>query len=191
MPKLDIYSLWIDPVFYVSAFAFALFLILLIYSVRRYIEASNAAEDGIMEEEINRDMEDSAGLSGETLAATKSDEQEMENLVEEEPFEKTVVAQESEMPMETDSAYENPESIAEQIPVGEDVSKAGEFVKGIFNGISDIDERLKSVEKTLAARKLNADFALRLLEDILEEYDSINKEEIKVKIKYLVDDLKK
>lgn len=184
--KFDIYSLWIDPMFYISIAVLAVFLFLLVYSIRKYMEISNAAEDDDME-----DISSAEGM-GDRGQGTSDREQEpkMQNFIKEDPFEKTVIAQASDMP-EDIADNENFENMPKQSSVGEDLSKAEDFVKGIFNGISDIDERLKAVESTLSERKLNGDFALRYLEDILDEFDSMDKTAVKSRIEYLIADLKK
>ncbi|MEA3307078.1 MAG: hypothetical protein U9Q34_04780 [Elusimicrobiota bacterium] len=234
----DIYSLWIDPVFYISAAIFVLFLLLLVYSVRKYMQAEQPVNDGQQvtdeeEEEIEgsidtevlqeQEMEESLNqaeseeipqeegfeteMPVEQPVTSQSQEeqeqaQEIEAPVEEEAFEKTVIAQSSELPaVESSQPVEVPqENMVEEAPVlqepspqapSADLSEAEGFVKGIFTGISDIDERLKAVESTLSERKLNGDFALRYLEDILDEYDAMDKTAVKSRIEYLIADLKK
>lgn len=228
----NIYSLWIDPVFYISVAVFALFLFLLVYSVRKYMEVGQATSDrqqatdnAEQEEPVDievlqeQEMENSATAQQvDSMAGNSEQEIPVENLEQEpilnevpageEAFEKTVIAQPSEMPVESAVVNEMSENMVEQAPVVEevpvveqtpvlqeqpsaDLSEAAGFVKGIFNGISDIDERLKAVESTLSERKLNGDFALRYLEDILDEYESMDKTAVKSRIEYLIADLKK
>jgi len=165
------------------------------------MEISNNVDDEIMEEEIHVTGEPeihAENLEQETFASEIPQEQEIEDEIPvEEDFEKTVIAGPSDMPVETVSAYENSENMVEepqpaaQESIPQDLSEAEGFVKGIFNGITDIDERLKAVEITLSERKLNGDFALRYLEDILDEYDSMDKIAVKSRIEYLIADLKK
>ena len=196
--KFNLYSLWIDPVFYVSAAVFVLFLFLLIYSMRRYMEVSNASED----EEMEIDGSEQKAERGErepvmenpvdrSISSEVSQERPEMEIPVEEAFEKTVIAQASEIPTDAAAGSEHPENIAESKSASKDFSEAEGFVKGIFNGISDIDERLKAVESTLSERKLNGDFALRYLEDILDEYEVMDKPAVKARIEYLIADLKK
>ena len=196
--KFNLYSLWIDPVFYVSAAVFVLFLFLLIYSMRRYMEVSNASED----EEMEIDGSEQKAERGErepvmenpvdrSISSEVSQERPEMEIPVEEAFEKTVIAQASEIPTDAAAGSEHPANIAESKSASKDFSEAEGFVKGIFNGISDIDERLKAVESTLSERKLNGDFALRYLEDILDEYEVMDKPAVKSRIEYLIADLKK
>ncbi len=211
--NFNFYSLWIDPIFYISVAVFALFLFLLVYSIRRYrgigqAEGNRQQATGneqeieepvdtevLQEQEMEMPIEN---LEQESLAAeVPKSEQKMEMPAQEEDFEKTVIAQPADMPTEPLVVAENTENIVEQQEydiqgdIPEDLSEAKDFVKGIFNGITDIDERLKAVESTLSERKLNGDFALRYLEDILEEYEAMDKTAVKSKLEYLIADLKK
>ena len=226
----NFYSLWIDPVFYISVAVFVLFLFLLVYSIRRYMEIVNSeqkAESREQEMETPVDIEvlqeqemQNSATAQQYGSVAENSEQKMEMPVEnleqepiadeiplqesevevpvgEEAFEKTVIAHPSEMPADPAAVDEEmTENMVEEAPAQqeqptEDLSKAEDFVKGIFNGIEDIDERLKAVESTLSERKLNGDFALRYLEDILDEYDSMDKTAVKSRIEYLIADLKK
>ncbi len=286
----NFYSLWIDPIFYISVAVFVLFLFLLVYSIRRYMAIGNSEQEEpvnievLQKQEIplenvspeipqEQEMEmPIENLEQESLAtevqeqeqvmktpienleqevlATKIQEQEevmetpIENL-EQESLATEVLEQEEVMEtpienleqeslvaevLEQEEVIETPienleqESVAAEVleqeevmetPVEEpilaeqetegmvgqtpvlqeqviaDTSEAEGFVKGIFNGISDIDERLKAVESTLSERKLNGDFALRYLEDIIDEYESMDKTGVKSRIEYLIADLKK
>ncbi|MCK5582304.1 MAG: hypothetical protein KAI33_00860 [Elusimicrobiales bacterium] len=216
--NFNLYSLWIDPVFYISVAVFVLFLFLLVYSIRRYMEIVNSEQKAesreqemenpvdievLQEREMEMPVEN---LEQEPIADEfPRQESEVEVPVGEEAFEKTVIAHPSEMPADpaavneemtenmvesATAAADSQEPIVQETP-SEDLSKAEGFVKGIFNGIEDIDERLKAVESTLSERKLNGDFALRYLEDILDEYDSMDKTAVKSRIEYLIADLKK
>ena len=240
----NFYSLWIDPIFYISVAVFVLFLFLLVYSIRRYMAIGNSEQ----EEPVNIEVLQKQEIPLENVSPEIPQEQEMEmpieNLEQEslatevqeqeqvmktpiENLEQEVLAtkiQEQEEVMETPIENLEQESVAAEVleqeevmetPVEEpilaeqetegmvgqtpvlqeqviaDTSEAEGFVKGIFNGISDIDERLKAVESTLSERKLNGDFALRYLEDIIDEYESMDKTGVKSRIEYLIADLKK
>jgi hypothetical protein len=197
----NLYSLWIDPIFYISVAVFVLFLFLLAYSIRRYRSIENSEQEEPVDIEVLQEQEMEMpveNLEQEFLAdEVPEQEQVMETPVGEDDFEKTVIAQPSEMPIEEPIlAEQETEDMVEQTPVLQeqvtaDLSEAEGFVKGIFNGISDIDERLKAVESTLSERKLNGDFALRYLEDILDEYEGMDKTAVKSRIEYLIADLKK
>ena len=194
----NFYSLWIDPIFYISVAVFVLFLFLLVYSIRRYMAIGNSEQ----EEPVNIEVLQKQEIPLENVSPEIPQEQEMEMPIEnleQESLATEVLEQEEvmETPVEEPIlAEQETEGMVGQTPVLQeqviaDTSEAEGFVKGIFNGISDIDERLKAVESTLSERKLNGDFALRYLEDIIDEYESMDKTGVKSRIEYLIADLKK
>ena len=72
-----------------------------------------------------------------------------------------------------------------------DNSKAEEFVKGIYDHISHIDSRLDLIETSVAKKNVNGEFAMRFLEDMMTDFDTLNREKIKARIQFLISDLKK
>lgn len=108
-----------------------------------------------------------------------------------------------ELPQEQVPAEEPVELPQEQVPAEEPVelpaqeetgtsaqaSKAEEFVKGIYEHISRIDNRLNAMEGSIS--KTNGDFALKFLEDMMTDYDTLNKDKIRARIEFLISDLKK
>jgi len=70
-------------------------------------------------------------------------------------------------------------------------NRAEAFVKGIYEGLSGLDTRLKNIEASVSKGRVNNDFAVKFLEDILSDLDSLDKEKIKARIDYLLSDLKK
>jgi len=68
-------------------------------------------------------------------------------------------------------------------------SRAEEFVKGIYDHISRIDGRLNAIEGSIS--KTNGEFALKFLEDMMTDYDGLNKDKIRARIQFLISDLKK
>jgi hypothetical protein len=64
-------------------------------------------------------------------------------------------------------------------------------VRGIYEGISDLDERMKGIEAALSKGRVNNDFTVKFLEDVLQDIDNLDKTKIKARIEYLLADLKK
>ncbi|MCX5784671.1 MAG: hypothetical protein NTX59_03185 [Elusimicrobia bacterium] len=174
--KFNIYTVWLDPVFYAAAAVFAASLFFLVYSIRRYVELKNSdAFDEVP------DGEPSADLPGP----------------ESEP--EIPSAQQSEIP--AGSALGGPSATEEQpAPLpgagpdargGSDANMAEAFVKGIYEGLSSLDARLKNIEASVSKGKGNNDFTAKFLEDILSDLESLDKEKIKARIEYLLSDIKK
>jgi hypothetical protein len=134
-------SLWMDPLFYCYALAFAAALFMMLYSIKRYLSLKNS--DTLHEH-----------------------------------------ASAAEVPQEAPAAV--PES-------GEQPNRAETFVRGIYQGISGLDARLRAIEARLSphAGRPGGDFAVKFLEDILQDYDSLDKAKIRARIEYLLSDLKK
>ena len=155
MPKFDFYSIWMDPVFYGWAAAFAAALFALVYSIRRYLELKNGAD--FIEED-----------------PAPADEPHTEDIPTEQP----------ELPV-----LETPRpAVVEGSPSS---GPAENFVRGIYEGISGVDARLKAIENYLAKGHVNGDFTVKFLEDIIQDMDSLDKGKIKARIEYLLSDLKK
>jgi len=162
MPKFDFYSAWMDPVFYLWAAAAAAALLTLVYSIRRYLEIKNGS---VFEEE--------------TAPEAPADPDLLPPLAEQpelpEPAAPEVSVQERHAAMET----------------GPGSSRAETFVRGIYEGISGLDARLRVIESILAKSRLKSDFTIKFLEDMLVDIDSLDKPKLKGRIEYLLSDLKK
>ena len=174
MPKFNLYSAWMDPVVYAWAAAFAVALVTLVYCIRKYLELKNASFD-----------EDETALDGdlEVYPAEAAAEAQPE-LIQPEP-----------QPVQPELAEAAAEPDPEPAPAQEESpapgSPAENFVRGIYEGISDLDTRLKGIEAALSKGRINGDFTVKFLEDILQDIDSLDKAKLKARLEYLVSDLKK
>lgn len=74
---------------------------------------------------------------------------------------------------------------------GEEHGAAENFVRGIYAGISDLDERMKTIEAALSKGHVNNDFTVKFLEDMLQDIETLDKSKIRARIEYLLSDLKK
>ncbi len=183
MPKFNLYSAWMDPYFYAWAAVFASALFSMVYSIRRYLELKNAADFG------------EAGETGaeDPLALADAGEAEAPVLTAEQP-ELPAARQEPEPQPEPQAEPEAvPEPEPEHVPAQavQDLSRAENFVHGIYAGISDLDERMKGIESALSKGHINNDFTVKFLEDIVQDIDTLDKVKIKARIEYLLTDLKK
>ena len=167
MPKFTFYSIWMDHVFFlwVAAFFFSFFA--LVYSIRKYLELKNGAFD---DEELDA-PEDPALQSGILSPSELS----------------AGPAPEIEAP-EREVFHQEP---AAKAPAGIPASPAETFVRGIYDGISGLDARMRSLEASLSKGRVNNDFAIKFLEDIVQDIDTLDKTKIKARIEYLLTDLKK
>jgi hypothetical protein len=161
-------SLWMDPLFYCYALAFAAALFMMLYSIKRYLSLKNS---DIFEEEQP---------AGDTLPGGDDED---------------VPAEQPELTLhEHASAAEVPQEAPAAVPEsGEQPNRAETFVRGIYQGISGLDARLRAIEARLSphAGRPGGDFAVKFLEDILQDYDSLDKAKIRARIEYLLSDLKK
>lgn len=198
--NFNLYSAWMDPYFYVWAAVFAAALFALIYSLRSYMALKTARP----EEE-------------EAAPAAEPEAQEQNPFLEEPAGEKTLVlapgeqqaylpqaAEETEAPAEaaaeTPAEEPQPEPQPEPAPAAAPApsaaaraenNRAENFVRGIYEGISDLDERMKGIEAALSKGRVNSDFTVKFLEDVLQDIDNLDKTKIKARIEYLLADLKK
>lgn len=217
--RFNLYSAWTDTYFYLWALLFAAALFALVYSVRRYLELKRApgpAEDEVLPEaEVNPFLEEPAV----SPAAAPEDEEKtlvmpppgsMEDAAGETPAEeKTLIAPppftesgEEPVPAELPAAQaeaaqqEEPAPAEEAQPglrpaAGEDHTRAENFVRGIYAGITDLDERMKTIEAALSKGHVNNDFTVKFLEDMVQDMDTLDKSKIKARLEYLLSDLKK
>lgn len=169
MPKFNFYSAWMDPVFYAWAALFAAALFALVYSIRRYLELKNS---GVFEEE--------ADLLGGAAATHPAEDPEARPM------------EQPELPAAAPVAAPAP-AVSRPLPsaAAPEANRAETFVRGIYEGISGLDARLKGIEASLSKSRVNNDFTVKFLEDILQDIDSLDKEKLKARIEYLVSDLKK
>lgn len=212
--KFDLYSAWIDPYFYVWGLVFAAALFSLVYSIRRYLELKNSEEDS---EQPSEDQElpaqavsmpdvpeqsEQPAAEEKTLVLPPSEQawipEDQQEQPAEQPAEEPVPGelqqpeqqeppQYEEQPAPEQPAYAEADAPAEET----DHTRAENFVRGIYAGISDLDERMKTIEQALSKSRINNDFAVKFLEDIIQDFDSLEKSKIKARIEYLVSDLKK
>lgn len=173
MPKFNLYSAWMDPMFYLWGAVFAAALVALVYSIRRYLELKN---QDVFEEE-----EQPAAEAENPFIVSDVPAEQPELLPEPAPAPEPVRAQ----PEAAPKAYA---AAAESAPSG---SPAETFVRGIYEGISGLDARLKGIEAQLSKGRGGNDFTVKFLEDILQDMETLDKAKIKARIEYLVSDLKK
>jgi hypothetical protein len=171
MHKFNLYSAWMDPMFYLWGAVFAAALVALVYSIRRYLELKN---QDVFEEE-----EQPAAETENPFVVSDVPAEQPELLPE--PAPEPVPAQ----PEAAPKAYA---AAAESAPSG---SRAETFVRGIYEGISGLDARLKGIEAQLSKGRGGNDFTVKFLEDILQDMETLDKAKIKARIEYLVSDLKK
>jgi len=177
--KFNLYTAWMDPYFYVWAALFAAALFAMIYSIRRYLELKNSAgpDDGVPEEIENPFVE---ADQDKTVVFDMSEQPEL--LAQPEPAAEPLAAPRAQ-------AEPAPSPAAAAAP--QEQNRAENFVRGIYAGISDLDERMKGIEAALSKGRVNSDFTVKFLEDILQDIDTLDKSKIKGRLEYLLSDLKK
>ncbi|OGR44272.1 MAG: hypothetical protein A2X35_02265 [Elusimicrobia bacterium GWA2_61_42] len=167
MPKFNFYSAWMDPVFYLWAAVAAAALFALVYSIRRYLELKNT---GVFDQEAAPEDSSSADLLP---------------TVDEQP----------ELPVRDELPAPGPEPMPAPGPAAAEAglgsNRAETFVRGIYEGISGLDSRLRGIEAAMSKGRVNNDFTVKFLEDILQDIDSLDKAKLKARIEYLLSDLKK
>ncbi|HOI42694.1 MAG TPA: hypothetical protein PK523_07085 [Elusimicrobiales bacterium] len=171
--KFSVYSLWTDPYFYLAAAGLGLGLFLLLYSIRRYLELANRSE-----------LEDEPAPVAEEPGAGPADEPQGE-LFQAQAGEPGAPVYGETSP---EGAYAEERADAGQQP-GEP-SPAETFVMGIYESLKSLDARMGKLEKGLGAGRISSEFTVKFLEDILSDYDSLDKEKIRARLQYLVSDLK-
>lgn len=164
MPKFNLYSAWMDPMFYLWGAVFAAALLALVYFIRRYLELKNM------------------DVFEEPEAAAQNP------FTAEGPAEQPELPEPAPEPVRAEPAAAPTPQAAESAPTG---SRAETFVRGIYEGISGLDARLKGLEAQLSKGRGGNDFTVKFLEDILQDIETLDKAKIKARIEYLVSDLKK
>ncbi len=194
--KLNTYSFWIDPNFYLWAAVFAVALVSLIYSIRRYLELKNASEEDEEAPSAQADMPAEApGQSGEEpekpISAPPSFQPEFRETAREEEGQAGENSREASFGPETGAVPQAADAAGGTEAGRRDFNRAENFVRGIYAGISDLDERMKNIEAVLSKSRVNGDFTVKFLEDVLQDLDSLDKAKIRARIEYLISDLKK
>lgn len=185
--KFNLYTAWMDPVFYAWAAVFACALFAMVYSIRRYLELKNAVgfEEGAEAEAALPAPEPDQGEK--TVVFTV----EQPELPEAQPEQQAGPEVQPEPEIQPEPEVQ-PEPEPEPVPApAQDLSRAENFVHGIYAGISDLDERMKGIEAALSKSHINSDFTVKFLEDIVQDMDSLDKVKIKARLEYLLTDLKK
>lgn len=173
--KFNLCSIWTDPYFYALAAVFGAALFFLVYSISKYLEIANSSD-------FEEGPEEPAEVQGELPLAEEAGAQG--------PVVAEAAAEPVQDPAPVAEAREAaPAAGAPGTP--HDFSKAEEFVKGLYRNMSSLDNRMKNIETALAKAKVNREFTVTFLEDILADYDALSKEKIKARIDYLLSDLKK
>ena len=208
--RFNLYSAWTDTYFYVWAAVFAASLFLLAYSLKRFFGAGAAAPEGAAvppegETEANPFLEEPAAPAGEpspapqeekTLVLTPGEQQaflaaaggpagQPGPAAAQEPSAEAAAPQAEPLAAETSARAAPPAEPASGHAAAEN------FVRGIYAGIADLDERMKGIEAALSKGRVNGDFAVKFLEDMLLDMDNLDKAKIKARIEYLLSDLKK
>lgn len=193
MPIPNLYSIWVDPSFYIAVVIFITALILLIYSIKKYIE---------MENKVGLSME---GADGRISPVVGTDVMQMTKNAEHVVASAQPQVQDSPADAVRSEKTKHPAGVRDyeevaQVPVQKQTlqehheqseSKAEIFLKGIHNNLLSLDERLKSIETTLAKDKSTVNFTIEYLEDLIEKMNEINKEGIKTRLKYLINNFLK
>ncbi|PIS47137.1 MAG: hypothetical protein COT17_04900 [Elusimicrobia bacterium CG08_land_8_20_14_0_20_51_18] len=167
--KFTIYSLWIDYTFYVYVAVFIAAMTSLLFGIRKLMEMNAAEEERAAPEDIVAD-----GLAAPA-----------EEFPQEPPREQPAAA-----PAQQENLFTEPEP---QSNPGRP-SPAEEFIKNLYTAISKMDDRMKNIEKNMAVAKprtANNEFIVKFLEDIMNDYDALDKEKVKARIQFLLSDLKK
>ncbi|MBI4801873.1 MAG: hypothetical protein HY796_05050 [Elusimicrobia bacterium] len=162
--KFNLYSVWMDPIFYLSAAVFALALFFLVFAISKYLEITNNSD-------FEEGPEEVAGVQGE-LPLTEAAVSQLDS---------GAAVQQFSTPAEAASAPET----------AHEISKAEEFVKGLYRNMASLDGRMKNIEAVIAKAGVNREFTATFLEDMLADFDALNKEKIKARLQYLLSDLKK
>lgn len=173
--KFSVYTIWADYTFYIYVAVFLISVAGFLYALRKLLSFSK-------EEEAEENT--SAASHQESL----SDEQK--DLLE-------GVEPVKEMPQPSNKSAAQPELFEEKKAGSSTLSPAETFIKNIGDSLSSINERLSRLESSNSTRTPEKDrkavneFALKFLEDIISDYDSLDKEKIKARLQFLISDLKK
>lgn len=168
---------WKDIVVYAGAGAFVLSLFFLLYSIRKYLELKNAPPEDVL---TGPDEFAAAGLDGDLPVPEEAEGREPEAGL---PAPLPITAGPAPAP--------GPYSAPARPAASAAVSPAETFVRGIYEGVSGLDTRLKVIEASLSRRRGGNEFAIKFLEDIVSDFDSLDKVKLRARLEYLLTDLKK
>ncbi len=190
--KFNLYSIWSDPMFYAAATVFALGMFFLIFSIRKYLEMNNKCDFEEPGEESGEMEQGELPLEAETAEAAGQLESGTAGKTEGEIAGKL----ESVNAGQPETSAFPPSRLTASQPSGlpaehPSSSKAEEFVKGLYQNLASMDGRLKNIEAVFSKANVNKDFTVTFLEDMISDFDALDKEKIKARIEYLVSDLKK
>ncbi len=181
MPIPNFYSIWVDPFFYIAAAIFVTALILLVYSVKRYIEMENktgfSAEGVCVDNGISPAVLDAGHVAD--LHAPGASETLSRHVVE--PGVENIAAEDSNISQKQTLQEESEQS----------GSKAEIFLKGVHDNLLSLDERLKNIETVLAKNKSTVNFTIEYIEDLIEKIGETDKEKIKSRLEYLLNNFLK
>ena len=202
--KFNIYTAWMDPIFYAAAAIFAVSLFSLVYSIRRYVELTNS--DEFDETPAEDPLSDTWPGLKTGVAAIPPEEQPgpvtppsvsgSEWPAEAGQAGDGVTAPEAAGTIETaapDQPLSQPDfspAAPPRAPADSGSNRAETFVRGIYEELSGVDARLKNIEASVSKSRVNNDFTVKFLEDILSDLDALDKEKIKARIEYLLFDLR-
>lgn len=210
--RFNLYSAWIDPKFYGWAALFAAALLLLIYAMRRYRDLGRAAAHTCDEPVHGPEAESNPFLEGSPArpapyAAEAGQEEKTLVLAPGEqlaflaaaadagtdpaPQQEAEAAAPAVEPPPAEAPVPEPEPEPAPAPAAAPGHAAETFVRGIYAGINDLDERMKTIEAALSKGHVNTDFTVKFLEDMVQDMDNLDKSKIKARIEYLLSDLKK
>lgn len=168
---INVYSVWTDPYFYIAAAVFALALFSLVFSIRKFLELDNNTSDFEEADDAGEEVQGELSLAEDSA----------------EDSDPGPVSEEFPAPVESRASVE-PETVP-----GEH-SRAEEFVKGLYGSLASLDDRIKKIESNLtnlSSSKVNRDYPEKFLEDMVADFDSLDKSKIKSRIEYLLGELKK
>jgi len=205
--RFNLYSAWIDPKFYGWAAVFAAALLLLIYSIRRYRGLQRAAMTGdepqhepeaepnpfLEEPAVRPDPAPAAAQEEKTLVLAPGEQLAFLAAAEAAPETPAAEHEPAEQPQPEPAAQPEAASAAPgEAPAAAPGHAAAEtFVRGIYAGINDLDERMKTIEAALSKGHVNNDFAVKFLEDMVQDMDNLDKTKIKARLEYLLSNPKK
>ncbi|GAB4031061.1 MAG: hypothetical protein Fur0012_07910 [Elusimicrobiota bacterium] len=174
--KFSVYTVWADYTFYVYVAVFLISAAGFLYALRKLL-AFSKEEETVVEDT-------------ESVSQQESLSDEQKDLLE-------GVDPVKESPQPSSAAAAQPELFEEKKANSSSLSPAEMFIKNIGDSLSSINERLSRLESSQPARNPEKDrkavneFALKFLEDIISDYDSLDKEKIKARLQFLISDLKK
>ena len=158
-----------------------------VYSIRKYLELKNApAEDDLT---LGEPL-----LEGGLPPVPEPAQEELplgEPQPDSAPLPELPPLEELPAPAESSSPAELPLPAAEPEPPSSAAGPAVAFVKGIYDGVSGLDSRLKRIEASMSHHGPGDDFTIKFLEDMVADFDSLDRAKLRARLEYLLADLKK